>query len=1214
MASKVTGRKKRRPNPPKQQDNNPYVFSGSVADFLGGPSHSTNVSIETVVERPSADGRRVHTEVLPVAPPSPVKRMLAATSTHLDPVPMDLDPPLSNAWDGYDMDRYDMELGGFHDRPATPPLAPVHSKPFKPSDKSLFEWRPLRDEYLAELIRWAGCGEWAADLCLSCGVEKAEYRCRTCFGGILYCEECIVNKHADNPLHVVDQWNGELFLPSSLRALGLRISFGHDDCVRPHACNGFVVLDLGYIHIVNVDFCGCERRAKVGTERIQLLRRRWFPATHEYPRSAATLAMLDFFLMQTLQAKTTMYDFYTALEKSTDSTGVKPPNRYREFLRMVREYRHLLMLKRAGRGHCERGVAGTKPGELALRCPACPRPGVNLPDDWESAPPELRFLYTIFLALDACFRLKRRLVSSDLRDPGLGTGWAYFVEQDPYRKYLLTVTNQKEMSTCSGLAALDYANTKFSHGYSSTGVGMGVCARHEFVQPTGVGDLQKGERYANMDWIFAALRRWIDSRLFSVVSYDIVCQWWKSLVERLAVLPALVRLQLVLAITRFVIPKMHIHSHTLACQLLYSLNFLLGVGQTDGEGIERPWANIGGVATSTREMGPGSRRDTLDCHWAFWNWWKLVGIGALLRRRHDNAVHERDVQTEAFDAFTREQGDRKWEMEPAKNTNPYEMKCKGLTEAEVRLRLSEEEAAGVAKGVPSLHDVTPSAFIYAGLDLEDQQRRLRIQVELKKAGTTAQKIDILSLRTKLSRGIVRFRKLQSTYTPGALQALARREANSEELPETTPLMLPSAMTAAERETGCMAGVHLIEGLARDAQCSAALVRLRNQLHVKSRFLTYKELHSRNQGANTRSRTLVARNESKILLHSEKYQAAWNAMRLLSGGDATKVGWRQLRKEDIRLMEDQEELTQRDVQRKKRLEAKMARARRMQAEGDDGGLMIMDDEEDGEDGGGEGEDEGEEERVSNTTENRRLVSWIWTVAGMTGSDAELGHEAVSFEHEATFWEGRAKAVAVGVIPVELAEGQIAYVLGKAQMFRDLAQRVTVSMTEIHHGRGKKRTMPRTAGAPDVPNTGIATPAPPNAPAHVPDVSNTGIATPAPPNAPAHVPDVSNMRTTPPAPPNASANAQTPANTPASALDGDRPALGADAAPHTLKDVGTPHADATISHASLGSDAPNPYDIWNEEGPFDEGDGFDESDDERGDVHSDEELFLGGDEDD
>jgi hypothetical protein len=49
----------------------------------------------------------------------------------------------------------------------------------------------------------------------------------------------------------------------------------------------------------------------------------------------------------------------------------------------------------------------------------------------------------------------------------------------------------QQMSTCSGLAALDYANTKYSRGYAATGVGMVVCTRHEFVLPNSVAD---GER------------------------------------------------------------------------------------------------------------------------------------------------------------------------------------------------------------------------------------------------------------------------------------------------------------------------------------------------------------------------------------------------------------------------------------------------------------------------------------------------------------------------------------------------------------------------------------------------------------------------------------------------------------------------------------------------------------------------------------------------
>lgn len=58
---------------------------------------------------------------------------------------------------------------------------------------------------------------------------------------------------------------------------------------------------------------------------------------------------------------------------------------------MVRQYRHLKLMKRAGRGNVPNGVTTTRPGELAMRCLACPIPGLNLPDGWENAPPELRY-------------------------------------------------------------------------------------------------------------------------------------------------------------------------------------------------------------------------------------------------------------------------------------------------------------------------------------------------------------------------------------------------------------------------------------------------------------------------------------------------------------------------------------------------------------------------------------------------------------------------------------------------------------------------------------------------------------------------------------------------------------------------------------------------------------------------------------------------------
>ena len=108
-----------------------------------------------------------------------------------------------------------------------------------------------------------------------------------------------------------------------------------------------------------------------------------------------------------------------------------------------------------------------------------------------------RFIYTLFLALDACFHLKHLLVLSEKKDPGLGTGLAYLVEDVKYRKYLLTITDQKEISTCTGFAALDHANNNHGSGYATLGAGVCCCARYKLIEKNRVRDLQKGERSVN---------------------------------------------------------------------------------------------------------------------------------------------------------------------------------------------------------------------------------------------------------------------------------------------------------------------------------------------------------------------------------------------------------------------------------------------------------------------------------------------------------------------------------------------------------------------------------------------------------------------------------------------------------------------------------------------------------------------------------------------
>ena len=134
---------------------------------------------------------------------------------------------------------------------------------------------------------------------------------------------------------------------------------------------------------------------------------------------------------------------------------------------IVRIWRSLLMLKRKARGHDTAGISGTKPGELAIQCPACPRPGVNLPESFRSRPVpdryDERFIYLLrmlltrlfrwldrlHVCLDANFRLKNRMRSSYEKDPGLLTGWAYFVDDEKYRVHILNHVDEEEVRPSS---------------------------------------------------------------------------------------------------------------------------------------------------------------------------------------------------------------------------------------------------------------------------------------------------------------------------------------------------------------------------------------------------------------------------------------------------------------------------------------------------------------------------------------------------------------------------------------------------------------------------------------------------------------------------------------------------------------------------------------------------------------------------------------------
>ena len=238
-----------------------------------------------------------------------------------------------------------------------------------------------------------------------------------------------------------------MFQHTTLKRLGLSIQLQHltTPCPSPAFCHkNFRILHWNGVHEVDLRFCGCHERIP---QQLQLLRRGLYPATTVHGRitTVATFGYLEQLHHLVLTTKCSAYDICRALVCASDATGLKDVAwRYRALIRMQLQWRHLKLLKRCGRGHDPSGVAGTQEGDLTIPCPSCPHPGINLPENWQQDS-EKSWLYFLWLAMDANFRLKEQLVSSHSRDPGLCDGLGYFVKRVLYEKYVLSRAHEEDV-------------------------------------------------------------------------------------------------------------------------------------------------------------------------------------------------------------------------------------------------------------------------------------------------------------------------------------------------------------------------------------------------------------------------------------------------------------------------------------------------------------------------------------------------------------------------------------------------------------------------------------------------------------------------------------------------------------------------------------------------------------------------------------------------
>ncbi|GBE89394.1 hypothetical protein SCP_1600550 [Sparassis crispa] len=558
----------------------------------------------------------------------------------------------------------------------------------------------------------------------------------------------------------------------------------------------------------------------------------------ECPRTAFTFDYLNTFHLLTLQGKLNLYDYYKAILRKMDNTGLeKQVYRWNEVSMVVRQWRHLKSIKRAGRGHDPAGIAVTKPV------------------GWESLLDSERWLY-----------------------------W--------------------QISTCeSELNAVKQAYSKGTYdGLSITGVVGVKCARHCFVLPNGIGDLQKGEQYCNVNYVaLSALKAGCvteDGRALANIGFlhDIACNWYKNFYKRLEDMPE--DMQILDDVpTCTMIPKAHIEGHGPKCRTTWSFNFLRRVGRTHGETVEQEWVHIGQVSISTREMGPAACHSVLDDHWSAWNWCKLVDLEshlvkhlaeALLMMAKQKAIAEKFTST--FSPATIEKWHQmvaEWDQDKTK-PDPYVEPSASMMMAMIRLELAEEEAIEAMRGEPQLHEkLTASTFLRLGLELEERQWALCIKGE----GVLRNPLKKATLQEKQNPAIAAIHGIDSLADTADAQIVHA---------EMLRLYLPSELMQAQCDVGCHGIIVDKEHRFHMAQVEDALEDIHHLHRIYAGLLAkYRNVAGTGQKANTRSKTNIRAFNLKIALAIARYHDARRALLVLDPDGEWKTRFQEFKDGDNR---------------------------------------------------------------------------------------------------------------------------------------------------------------------------------------------------------------------------------------------------------------------------------------------------------------------------
>ncbi|KAI0643312.1 hypothetical protein C8Q79DRAFT_915187, partial [Trametes meyenii] len=472
-------------------------------------------------------------------------------------------------------------------------------------------------------------------------------RCADCHGFPHLCNPCALRTHEHNPFHRLWRWDVEkgFWDKVSTAEVGVRLYGGRHGRPCPQTTRDPREIVVGHEHgLTKINFVFCECPIKPGAreqlydDAYQLLERGLFPASWKEPRSAFTLSLMKSFNLLSLQTHCSAQDFYQYLRRMTDNVApdsVNPQDRYRELGQAAREFAFLRQCRRAG----ENPGQTLQPGSLAVLCPCCPQPGLNMRSQWEHRDPN--YVDAMYYSIDGNFRQRLRQKPMDKNDVALSQRAAYFADVDDFDAYQKAMGKPEvEASSCHKFGAMGYSG----HSGQVSGI-IALACRHMFLLPGSIVDLNKGEAYLYVNFaVTSALQRYLSLRLFKQ-SYDIGCQYLINFRGRLQkwarLCPPLASIRsTLLPRIEGSVGSWHVNAHKADCRVKQSPEFIPGCAKYEGEGMEHVWGVSNDVSLSTREMTPGHRHDALNDHFSDMNVRHVHGISRMLKVK----LQETEVQ------------------------------------------------------------------------------------------------------------------------------------------------------------------------------------------------------------------------------------------------------------------------------------------------------------------------------------------------------------------------------------------------------------------------------------------------------------------------------------------------------------------------------------------------------------------------------------------